>query len=185
MEEKGYAEWTRSFLREKNKRALIIDVRNNCGGFVSELILEKLLMPQMGFELPRWGTPTTLPSHAAFGPKVLLVDENTSSDGDIFAHSFRQVFIRFEVVGVARVGSLLSCCLVFRFCVVLLVVLLLARACLVTSRLVSSRHVSSRLFASSCLVTSRHVSSRLFASLVSPPCPLLYILSVVCLSILM
>eukprot|EP00049_Salpingoeca_infusionum_P015525 m.303138 g.303138 ORF g.303138 m.303138 type:complete len:1301 (+) comp15892_c0_seq7:76-3978(+) len=91
MEETGFAEFHRYFLVESSKPGLIVDIRWNEGGFVSELLLEKLSRRVLGWEVPRYARRSQFPSHAVQGPIVLLVDENTSSDGDIMAHTFRQL----------------------------------------------------------------------------------------------
>lgn len=85
----GYAEFHRQFLSEYRKLSLIVDIRQNEGGHVSPLILEKLARRPLGFELQRWGAPMTYPSESLAGPVVVLIDEGTGSDGDVFGHSFK------------------------------------------------------------------------------------------------
>jgi tricorn protease-like protein/C-terminal processing protease CtpA/Prc len=89
MERLGFAEFTRSFASEARRGALLLDLRGNGGGHVSELLLARLAQRQLGFELPRWGAPEAYPSAARAGPLVLLVDEGTASDGEVAAWAFR------------------------------------------------------------------------------------------------
>lgn len=85
----GFAEFHRQFLSEKRRPGLIVDVRHNGGGHVSQLILEKLARKPLGFELQRWGKASTYPADAIGGPIVALTDENAGSDGDVFSHCFK------------------------------------------------------------------------------------------------
>lgn len=85
----GYSEFHRGFLAEVGRGSLIVDVRFNGGGFVSELILEKLGRKGIGYGLPRYGLPTSYPMYALPGPIVALTNEYAGSDGDIFSHGFK------------------------------------------------------------------------------------------------
>jgi tricorn protease len=66
-----------------------VDVRNNGGGHVSPLILEKLARRRTGYDFPRWGMPVPYPYESPRGPLVALTDEQAGSDGDIFSHNFK------------------------------------------------------------------------------------------------
>ena len=57
----GYAEFHRAFVAELHHPALLIDVRNNGGGYISEYILEKLTRRCLGYDIRRWGTPIAYP----------------------------------------------------------------------------------------------------------------------------
>ena len=85
----GYAEFHRGWLVESEREALIVDVRNNGGGHVSQLILEKLARRRLGYDVPRWGRPAPYPDHAMAGPMVAITNEIAGSDGDIFSHCFK------------------------------------------------------------------------------------------------
>lgn len=85
----GYAEFHRYYLTEVEREALIVDVRNNGGGHVSQLILEKLVRTRVGYAVSRWGQPETYPDDLIEGPMVALTNEYAGSDGDIFSHSFK------------------------------------------------------------------------------------------------
>lgn len=89
MGPKGYAEFHRYYMAEVYKEGLIIDVRYNGGGHVSQLLLEKLARQRIGYDIPRWGHPEPYPSDAPVGPMVALTNENAGSDGDIFSHCFK------------------------------------------------------------------------------------------------
>jgi tricorn protease len=85
----GYAEFHRAYRREVERDGLIVDVRFNGGGHVSQLLLEKLLRRRIGYDRSRWGTPTPYPSHAPLGPMVAITNEYAGSDGDMFSHAFK------------------------------------------------------------------------------------------------
>jgi tricorn protease len=85
----GYAEFHRGFLAESQRDGLVVDVRNNGGGHVSQLILEKLARRRLGYDVARWGAIAPYPDHAMEGPMVAITNEVAGSDGDIFSHCFK------------------------------------------------------------------------------------------------
>lgn len=85
----GYAEFHRGFLAEIDRDGLVVDVRYNGGGHVSQLILEKLARRRIGFDMSRWGQPVPYPADSVAGPMVALTNEQAGSDGDIFCHCFK------------------------------------------------------------------------------------------------
>ncbi|MCU0726800.1 MAG: S41 family peptidase [Planctomycetes bacterium] len=89
MGPRGYAEFHRGFLAELKHEALVIDVRFNGGGHVSQLLLEKLLRRRVAWDTQRWGSPVPYPSESPAGPLVALTNERAGSDGDIFSHAFK------------------------------------------------------------------------------------------------
>jgi tricorn protease len=90
MGPRGYAEFHRGYLSEVDREGLIVDVRFNGGGHVSQLILEKLARPRLGRIASRWGEELVpFPRESVTGPMVALTNEHSGSDGDIFSHSFK------------------------------------------------------------------------------------------------
>ena len=85
----GFAEFHRYFIVECERDGMIVDVRYNRGGHVSQLLLEKLARKRIGYDFPRWEQPYPYPSYSAFGPLVALTNEHAGSDGDIFSHCFK------------------------------------------------------------------------------------------------
>ncbi len=85
----GYAEFHRYFGPESERDGLIVDVRFNRGGHVSQLLLEKLLRLRIGYDVSRWAEPVPYPDAAPMGPMVALTNEYAGSDGDIFCHAFK------------------------------------------------------------------------------------------------
>jgi len=87
----GLNEFVKYFYPQLQKKALIIDDRGNGGGNVSPQIVERLSRQVVFFDLPRNVTvPSTDPGGMVLGPKVLLIDQYSASDGDIFPYRFRK-----------------------------------------------------------------------------------------------
>lgn len=87
----GLNEFVKYFYPQLQKKALIIDDRGNGGGNVSPQIVERLSRQVVFFDLPRnVSVPSTDPGGMVLGPKVLLIDQYSASDGDIFPYRFRK-----------------------------------------------------------------------------------------------
>ncbi|GAA3489009.1 S41 family peptidase [Streptomyces cremeus] len=85
----GWAQFNRDLRLEVSRPALIVDVRGNAGGNISELVIEKLTRRILGWDLTRDAQPVSYASNAPRGPVVALADEATSSDGDMITAAFR------------------------------------------------------------------------------------------------
>lgn len=85
----GFSEFHRSWLSEVERDGLVVDVRFNRGGNVSQLLLQRLLRRRLGFRVTRWSEPTGFPYESPTGPMVCLTNELAGSDGDIFSHAFK------------------------------------------------------------------------------------------------
>ncbi|MDN5205461.1 S41 family peptidase [Fulvivirgaceae bacterium BMA10] len=84
-------QWYREFYPVFNRQGLIIDVRHNNGGNIESFILEKLLRKAWMYWNSRSGKPTWNMQYAFRGHVVILVDENTASDGEAFADGFKKL----------------------------------------------------------------------------------------------
>ncbi|WP_189326938.1 S41 family peptidase [Streptomyces flaveus] len=85
----GWAQFNRDLRMEMSRPALIVDVRGNAGGHISELVVEKLTRTILGWDLTRNAQPVSYTSNAPRGPVVALADESTSSDGDMITAAFK------------------------------------------------------------------------------------------------
>jgi len=103
----GFAEFHRYFSAECDRDALIVDVRYNRGGHVSQLLLETVARKRIAYDLPRWGRPSPYPDEAAAGPVVALTNEHAGSDGDIFSHGFKLMGIG-PLVGTRTWGGVIG-----------------------------------------------------------------------------
>ena len=89
MGAQGFAEFHRHYLQTYDSDALIVDVRYNGGGHVSQLLLEKLTRQRNGVCESRWFGELSVPDESPAGPIVALTNEYAGSDGDIFSHTFK------------------------------------------------------------------------------------------------
>ncbi|MBN2761556.1 MAG: PD40 domain-containing protein, partial [Bacteroidales bacterium] len=81
----GLNEFIKHFYPQLMKKGLIIDDRGNGGGNVSPMIIERLNREMVLTSMARnqtMGTPN--PDGTFAGPKVLLIDNYSASDGDLF-----------------------------------------------------------------------------------------------------
>jgi tricorn protease len=91
MEDAGIREFIKWWFPQVRKEALVVDERDNGGGNISEMLIERLARTLHGVDFSRnRGAPSTYPRVVQPGPKVALINEDTGSDGDIFANAFRQ-----------------------------------------------------------------------------------------------
>jgi tricorn protease len=86
----GLNEFVKYYYPQLRKEGLIIDCRGNGGGNVSSQIIERLRRDIAMIDIARNGAPSIDPGGTMLGPKVLLLDEFSASDGDIVAYRFRQ-----------------------------------------------------------------------------------------------
>ena len=90
MGAEGLNEFVRYYYPQLDKEALIIDDRANGGGNVSPMIIERLLREPYRMTMSRTSSTTnTVPDGAHHGPKVLLINKYSASDGDLFPWSFK------------------------------------------------------------------------------------------------
>ncbi len=91
MGDDGLNQFVKTYYAQIKKKAIIIDVRFNGGGFVSQMILERLRRFVAGLGKAR--NPKDLETYpdAAFnGYLVCLANAYSASDGDIFPHYFKE-----------------------------------------------------------------------------------------------
>ncbi len=85
----GLTRFTRMFYHQMRKPALIIDVRGNGGGFVSQLVIKRLREKLSGVNVSRNSVPRPRPGDAVHAHLLTLINEYSVSDGDIFPYYFR------------------------------------------------------------------------------------------------
>jgi tricorn protease len=81
---RGMSEFDKWFYPQLDKEGMVVDARWNGGGFVSQLIVERLLRKLIWWDRTRNGGVYTYPSRVLNGPFVVLTNQFAGSDGDIF-----------------------------------------------------------------------------------------------------
>ena len=93
------------------KDGIIIDVRENGGGFTTDHLLTILTQPKHAITLPRGGTrgyPQDRMVYATWHkPVVVLCNQNSFSNAEIFSHAIK-LLKRGRLVGVTTAGGVIS-----------------------------------------------------------------------------
>ena len=90
MGENGIREFIKWYYPQLRKEAFLIDDRANGGGNISRMVIQRLTRTMLGLTYSRTlATPSPYPDSVFIGPKAVLLDENSGSDGDIFPWMFR------------------------------------------------------------------------------------------------
>ncbi len=89
MGDSGLNEFVKQYFPQIRKQGIIIDVRYNGGGFVDELIFERLRRILSSMNSARNWDIGTNPPNVFFGSMVCLTNHYAASDGDIFSYGFK------------------------------------------------------------------------------------------------
>ncbi len=108
MGPEGLNEFCRYYYPQLTKEALIIDDRANGGGNVSPMLIERLLRTPYRLTMYRGSKINgTIPDGTHYGPKVLLINKYSASDGDLFPWSFKAVGLG-KVIGTRSWGGIIG-----------------------------------------------------------------------------
>jgi tricorn protease len=89
MESDGLNEFVKQFFPQIRKEGLIIDVRYNGGGFVDQLIFERLRRILAGMDSMRNWKSNTVPPEVFYGYMACITNHYAASDGDLFSYYFK------------------------------------------------------------------------------------------------
>lgn len=103
----GLAAFVRGFYPQTETDGLVIDVRYNGGGFVSQMMIERLARRTIAYDRPRRGKGGTYPSRTHQGHKVVIINQMAGSDGDIFPASFQMLGLG-PVIGMRTWGGVVG-----------------------------------------------------------------------------
>jgi tricorn protease len=103
----GWADFHRDLRTEMRFEALVMDVRGNGGGHISQLVVEKLARRIIGWDTVRGWRPMPYPEDARRGPVVTLTDEFAGSDGDIVTAAIKLLGLG-PVVGTRTWGGVVG-----------------------------------------------------------------------------
>jgi tricorn protease len=90
MGDAGLNEFVKQYFPQIRKEGIIFDVRYNGGGFVDELIFERLRRVLAGMGSARNFEPGTRPTNVFYGYMACVTNHYAASDGDIFSYMFKQ-----------------------------------------------------------------------------------------------
>jgi len=85
----GLDQFVKQYFPQIRKEGMIIDVRYNGGGFVDQLIFERLRRILAGMDSARNFKSGTVPPNVFHGSMVCLTNHYAASDGDIFSYFFK------------------------------------------------------------------------------------------------
>jgi tricorn protease len=85
----GLNEFVKQYFPQIRKEGIIIDVRYNGGGFVDELIFERLRRVLAAMGAARNFESGTTPNNVFYGYMACVTNHYAASDGDIFSYMFK------------------------------------------------------------------------------------------------
>ncbi len=86
----GFTSFNRDYFAGIGREGAILDERYNGGGSAADYIIDFLERPILNYWATREGEMFTTPTAAIFGPKVMIVNEYSSSGGDAMPYYFRK-----------------------------------------------------------------------------------------------
>lgn len=108
MDRAGLNEFARYYYPQLDKEALIIDDRENGGGNISPMVIERLLREPYRLTMRRGSDRIgTTPEGTHVGPKVCLINRFSASDGDLFPWSFKATGLG-ELIGTRTWGGIVG-----------------------------------------------------------------------------
>ena len=105
----GYSYFNRYFFAQQDRAGVVLDQRNNGGGSAADYIADVLARELQGYFNSPVGDrkPWTQPMAGIFGPKVMIINEQAGSGGDLLPFLFRQMEIG-TLVGTRTWGGLVG-----------------------------------------------------------------------------
>lgn len=104
MGKDGLIEFARAFYPQYYKKALVIDERYNGGGFVADMIIDRMERRLWALTQPREGGFLRNPERVFYGRYIVLVNEDTGSCGEYFARAI-QIMKLAPVLGMRTWGG--------------------------------------------------------------------------------
>ena len=87
----GHEYFKRYFFPQANREAIIVDERYNGGGQVADYYIDMLRRPLISYWAMRYGADLKTPLASIQGPKVMIIDEDAGSGGDLLPWMFRKL----------------------------------------------------------------------------------------------
>lgn len=103
----GYTNFNRYYFAQIDKEGAVIDERFNGGGSAADYFISYMQRPLMNYWSTREGEDFTTPVGSIYGPKTMMINEYSSSGGDMLPWLFRQAKIG-PLVGKRTWGGLVG-----------------------------------------------------------------------------
>jgi tricorn protease len=87
----GHEYFKRYFFPQAGREAIIVDERYNGGGQVADYYIDMLRRPYISHWAMRYGADLKTPLASIQGPKVMIIDEDAGSGGDLLPWMFRKL----------------------------------------------------------------------------------------------
>lgn len=87
----GHQYFKRYFYPQSDRQALIVDDRHNRGGQSADYVIDILRRSYIASWATRYGQDYVTPHGAIDGPKLMLINEHSSSGGDLLPWMFRRL----------------------------------------------------------------------------------------------
>jgi tricorn protease len=107
MSEPALRQFERDLAMLSTKKALVIDQRFNPGGNIDQELLQILGQRQYQVTQVRDSLKATRPMRGFFGPMVVLANERSTSDAEVFPDGFRTLKLG-KIVGVTTYGAVIG-----------------------------------------------------------------------------
>ena len=108
MDAPSFEKFQEELIENRDKKALIIDERFNGGGGIDQELLEILNQRKPYESDPQAGFGRMLrPAQAFFGPMVVLQNERSASDAEMFPEGFRRLGLG-KLVGTPTMGAVIG-----------------------------------------------------------------------------
>jgi tricorn protease len=107
MNAESLGQFERELGDNRLKKALIIDQRFNPGGGIDQELLQILQQRQYQYTRSRDSIDVTRPFQAFFGPMVVMQNERSTSDAEVFPQGFKDLKLG-KVVGVPTYGAVIG-----------------------------------------------------------------------------
>ncbi|HLM02495.1 MAG TPA: PDZ domain-containing protein [Pyrinomonadaceae bacterium] len=86
----GYTNFNRYYFAQIDREGAVIDERFNGGGSAADYMIGYMSRPLMNYWSTREGEDFATPTAAIYGPKTMIINEYSSSGGDLLPFLFRQ-----------------------------------------------------------------------------------------------
>jgi tricorn protease len=107
MNQPSLRKFERDLADNRFKKAIVIDQRFNPGGGIDQELLQILQQRQYQYTRGRGSVTVTRPQRAYFGPVVVMQNERSTSDAEVFPDGFRTLKLG-KTVGVNTYGAVIG-----------------------------------------------------------------------------